>query len=328
MGFGPGRGVRGLARDLGATWSAAFVIACAAARLAGDEAGDSKTTLSRVESKAETSSRHDSKATPSRVAMAEPGAKHSDRAPAAASSSVGARLKHVDPSHPIARALDAVAEARSKFESVEDYTCTFYKRERIKGRLTGAHIMSMKARTRPHSIYFRFQQPSAGREAIYIAGRNRDKVLAHDVGLGRLIAGTLHLDPTGAQAMEDCRHPITEAGIGRLIEIVWNRWSMELNPDESDVSIRDDMMLGDRACTMIESTHNRRKGHFLFHKVRLYIDQDLGLPIRFEGYDWPDKVGGEPVLAEEYTYMNLRLNVGLKDRDFDTSNPAYQFGRF
>ena len=78
--------------------------------------------------------------------------------------------------------------------------------------------MSMKARTRPRSVYLKFRQPAAGREAIYVEGRNDGKVLAHDVGLGRLIAGTLHLDPDGSRAMEDCRHPITEAGIGPLLE--------------------------------------------------------------------------------------------------------------
>ena len=31
---------------------------------------------------------------------------------------------------------------------------------------------------------------------------------------------------------------------------------------------------------------------------------------------------------EEYTYMNLRVNVGLKDRDFDPGNKQYSYGRF
>jgi hypothetical protein len=33
-------------------------------------------------------------------------------------------------------------------------------------------------------------------------------------------------------------------------------------------------------------------------------------------------------LVEEYTYADLRLNVGLEDRDFDASNAEYAFGRF
>ena len=66
----------------------------------------------------------------------------------------------------------------------------------------------------------------------------------------------------------------------------------------------------------------------MFHRVRLYIDKELGLPIRFEAYDWPKHRGAEPELAEEYTYSELKLNVGLTELDFDVANSAYSFGRF
>ena len=256
---------------------------------------------------------------------------NSARAPIPSQSLVAAQdANHatLDDQGPIAQALRLVADCRKKYQGISDYTCTFYKRERIDGRLSKTHIMNMKARSKPNSIYLRFEQPAAGREAIYIEGQHKGKVLAHDVGLGRLIAGTLHLDPGGAQAMEDCRHPITEAGIGRLIDTVWNRWSTELTPEESLVTLRDDMMIGDRKCTLIETTHPKRRHHLTFHRVRLFIDQELGLPIRFEGYDWPKTPGADPELTEEYTYTNVRVNIGLGDRDFDAANPAYAFGRF
>ena len=64
---------------------------------------------------------------------------------------------------------------------------------------------------------------------------------------------------------------------------------------------------------MIESVHPRKHPHFLFHMVRLYIDHEHGLPIRFEAYDWPKHPGAGPELVEEYTYLNLRTNVGLRE---------------
>ena len=33
-------------------------------------------------------------------------------------------------------------------------------------------------------------------------------------------------------------------------------------------------------------------------------------------------------LVEEYTFSELRLNVGLSDLDFNVSNGNYAFGRF
>ena len=153
--------------------------------------------------------------------------------------------------------------------------------------------MAMKVRTKPQSIYLKFEQPAKGREAIYVAGRHGGKVLAHDVGFNKLLAGTLHLEPTSARAMEDCRHPITEAGIGPLLETVSQRWALELNQNETVVTF-DDMLVGEQHCLMIETTHPGRGGDFLFHKVRLFIDKELGLPIRFEAYDWPKHPGASP----------------------------------
>jgi hypothetical protein len=228
----------------------------------------------------------------------------------------------------IERAIRTIAACQARYDRVEDYTCTFFKRERIAGRMTALHVMDMKVRTKPQSIYFKFQQPAQGREAIYIAGRHSGKVLAHDVGLNKLIAGTLQLEPTSSRAMEDCRHPITEAGIGPLLDTLAKRWAIELNSQESVITFNEDMLVGEQRCTMIESTHPQRRPHFLHHKVRVFIDQETGLPIRFEAYDWPKHHRAQAELSEEYSYMQLKLNVGLRDIDFDVTNSQYSFGRF
>ena len=160
-------------------------------------------------------------------------------------------------------------------------------RERIKGQLTPRHVLMMKVRTQPRSIYLKFRQPFPGREAIYLVGRNNGKVLTHDVGLNKLLAGTLRLDPTGVWAMADCLHPISEAGIGPLLDTLQTRWSSELDPSESVVAFRDDQTVGTRRCTMIEATHPHQQPEFMFYRVRLFIDVELALPIHFEAYDWP-----------------------------------------
>lgn len=231
---------------------------------------------------------------------------------------------------PIQQAKQLIAESRRRYQNVQDYTCTFYKRERINGRETPTYVLSMKARSQPASIYFKFQRPTAnaGREAIWVAGRNGGKVIVHDVGLGKLVAGTLHLDPRGSRAMEDNRHPISDAGIGHLIATVSHHWEREMKPGDSQVTIQPGVLVGGRPCTLVESGHAQRQSHFMYHLVKLYIDQETGLPIRFEAYDWPRRPGLAPELLEEYTYMNLRLNAGLSDRDFDPSNTQYSFGRF
>jgi hypothetical protein len=51
------------------------------------------------------------------------------------------------------------------------------------------------------------------------------------------------------------------------------------------------------------------------------------VPIRYEAYDWPARQGGDPVLLEEYTYMNLQINQGFTDADFNVQNAKYNFNK-
>ncbi len=227
----------------------------------------------------------------------------------------------------IAEAKVAIASCKKTYMALNDYTCSFFKRERIDGELTPHNHMHMKARTKPLSIYFKFVKPTAGREAIYVAGAHGGKALVHDVGIGKLLAGTLKVDPRGSMGMDGNRHPITDAGIGHMIDTIVEAWQKELHASESIVVMHRNAKVGNRSCLMIESVHPKKQPGFLFHMVKVYIDHELNLPIRFEAYDWP-RNGRPAELIEEYTYSNLKLNVGLTSRDFDPSNASYSFGRF
>ena len=55
------------------------------------------------------------------------------------------------------------------------------------------------------------------------------------------------------------------------------------------------------------------------------MDDEHLIPIRYEAYDWPKEQGGQPILMEEYTYMNVKVNNGFTDADFDPTNAAYKF---
>ena len=57
----------------------------------------------------------------------------------------------------------------------------------------------------------------------------------------------------------------------------------------------------------------------------MFVDEELNIPVRYEAYDWPAQPGDEMQLLEEYSYLDVKLNVGLTDADFDDKNPAYSF---
>ena len=107
----------------------------------------------------------------------------------------------------------------------------------------------------------------------------------------------------------------------RLIRIAEN----DIRYSESQVRFVHDVKVNDRVGTCIEWVHPTPRRNFSFHILRVFVDDQLKLPIRSEKYDWPKEPGAAPELIEEYTYLNLKLNNGFTDADFDPRNPRYSF---
>jgi hypothetical protein len=225
--------------------------------------------------------------------------------------------------HPLRPAIDLAEESLTVMEGVSDYTAVFSKRELLGNRLT-SQTMEMKFRHRPFSVYFKFRGAEAGREVIFIDGRNRGNLLVHETGVAAL-AGTITIAPTAPEVMKNTRHPITQAGLYNLVAKVAEQWRSESRFGEVDVKTFPNAKLGDLPCIAIQTTHPQPRREFKFHMTRLYLDRDQKLPVRVEQFGWPRNGSDKPPLVEEYTYTNVRVNVGLTDLDFDQRNPAYGF---
>jgi hypothetical protein len=83
--------------------------------------------------------------------------------------------------------------------------------------------------------------------------------------------------------------------------------------------------VGDRICTHLVVKHPVKREYFDFHIAEIHIDDERNVPLRYAAYKWPEVKGGEPVLDEEVTYLDLDLNVGLTEKDFDPDNKEYNF---
>lgn len=229
----------------------------------------------------------------------------------------------IDPKHPLAPALEHAYRSRRSLEAIEDYEAVFSKRERINGRLK-ATTMNLKLREKPFSVYLKYVNPNEGREVVYVQGRNGGMLLAHDTGI-KAIAGTVSLAPDSEDAMEDNRYPITLIGMRNLIDQVIGQWEEEGKYGEIDVKYYPNAKLSGAECKVIESVHPQPRKQFKFKMTRLFLDKQTNLPVRVEQYAFPAAGDKEPPLVEEYTYSQLRTNVGLTDRDFDTKNSNYAF---
>jgi hypothetical protein len=233
-------------------------------------------------------------------------------------------------SHPLDPVLRLAEEIRDYLDSdVVDYTATLVKRERVKGKLGKEEHMEVKIRNRrgdgesrvPLSTYLKFVPPSpnAGREVIWVESRDNGQLHSYQFGI------PVKLAPTSALAMMGNKYPITEIGLLRLAEMLIERGKRDRELGICKVEVFEDQMVAGRACQLIQVTHDNRHAQYDFHIAQVYIDNELKVPIRYAAYLWPESAGESPPLEEEYTYSNLKLNVGLKDLDFDPENPEYRF---
>lgn len=231
----------------------------------------------------------------------------------------------IDPQHPLAPALDHAYKAREALDSVKDYTAIFSKQEMI-GQQLKKTSMNLKFREEPFSVYMQFGKPYEGREVIYVAGANKNMLLAHDTGVRAVLGGTVSLSPDSQQAMEDNRYPVTMIGLRKMLDRIIEQWEAEGKFGETNVKYFPNAKLGtDVACKVIESSHPQPRKQFKFQMTRLYIDKQSGLAIRVEQYGFPQKGEKSSPLVEEYTYMSVKTNVGLTNLDFDAKNSNYAF---
>ena len=241
--------------------------------------------------------------------------------------------------HPLDPALEYARNGLKTIQTgVADYTCTLVKRERVQDKLGDYEYLFTKVRNRkvengkvvkPFSVYMYFMKPTSlkGREVIFIEGRNSDKMIAHEGGTTGGWLPAVWLRPDGVIAMRGQRYPITEVGIENLVLKLIERGERDraTNGPNTDVTFHKDAKVNGRVCTLLQIKHPKPAPNLDFHLAQIFIDDELKVPIRYASYGFPSREGEAMPIIEEYTYLNLKLNVGLTDEDFNHTNKDYGF---
>lgn len=248
-----------------------------------------------------------------------------------------ASTRPASPVHSLDRALQIARDGlRHCQENVKDYTAVLIKRERVGGVLGQHEYMYAKVRnrkvaggrlTQPLSVYLGFLKPSSvkGREVIFVEGRNDGNLVAHEGGLKGRFLPTVNIPPTGMLAMRGQRYPMTEIGIENLMSKLIERGELARKYADVTCEFRTNARVKDRVCTVLQVTQPTKRPELDFYQAQIFIDDQLNVPIRYVAYDWPKREGAPLEVIEEYTYLNLKINQGLTDTDFDAYNKAYNF---
>jgi len=214
-----------------------------------------------------------------------------------------------------------------KWQSVKDYTCTFVKQERVKGKLLDKETILFKHRVKPHSVYMKWiKDPHEGRESLYVQGKNDNEIKVHEGGL--LGAVNVNLDPRGSMVMKENRHTVFDAGIGNVIKLIRN--DFEKAKADGDGKFEDLGMVVKEGANLrcfratfpvdkAKTGYDPVKGTYYSSNIVICIDGRTTLPAAIEHRD------AKGQLEEFYLYKDCRLNPGLTDKDFDPDNDDYRF---
>jgi hypothetical protein len=239
--------------------------------------------------------------------------------------------------HPLDEAIGIAEDALDNFRAnYDDYTAYLHKRERVGGVTGELEVATVKIRNRkeeggvlkvPFGVYIKFVKPVkiAGREALWVEGANSGKMIGHKARGESVVTISAWLLPTSNLAMAGQLYPITEIGIENLINKLIERGGKERAHGDVDVEWTKNV-INKRPCRVLTLLHPEKDARFDFHKAQIFIDDAFGVPVRYVAYDWPkgDKLAASDIL-EEYTYTDIKFNVGLTDKDFDSRNKSYNF---
>lgn len=206
----------------------------------------------------------------------------------------------------------AWSDVVAAYAPVRDYTAVYEKRERAidDGDLQRIRLSFRK----PLDVKLEWYD-SGGKidqVAVYRQGMNDGKLLARKSGMLGGMLGTMKLDPHSGRAMGDSRHPITEVGIGYLIDEVSRAMK---NGEVTAKPAVEDAVDGARAVRFdLEGPATAKVfGVDGAARVSIWVDAALKLPVKAEVVDAAGR------MLERHRFTDLKLNVGLTDRTFTLS---------
>ncbi|WP_339908926.1 DUF1571 domain-containing protein [Symmachiella dynata] len=232
-------------------------------------------------------------------------------------------------------ALNLLENGRERLKSINHYTATFIKQERVGDELTEGDVTEIKVRHEPFSVYMKWVETDAGQEMLYADGVNDGNILLKQVGWKSRLLPVISLDPHCVLAMSQSRYPVTQMGLLRLVEtLITDRQNdLEKNTDLK-CQLFDDEVCHERPCYRFILEYGSPQVSATYRKSDLFIDKELSVPIQIANFTWPESDWGadwgceemdDETLIEYYGYCDLALGTPLSDLDFDRSNEEYGF---
>lgn len=200
-----------------------------------------------------------------------------------------------------------ISAMEKSFADLQDYTCMFNKMEIIGDRCLEVKDVLFKFK-KEKELFLTWTTGENKGQKIYFNGLNSDpKILVRPSGL--MCFTTLSLDPRGSLAMRNNRHTVFESGMGYIIQMIRKNFELSKKLKTGDIFFTKEIIRGTQKLKIYRSRFPEGRG-FYAGQIDIGIDSEFELPTELKTWDWNQK------LVEHYTYVNLKLNSGLKHEDF------------
>lgn len=200
---------------------------------------------------------------------------------------------------------------------VKDYTMDFFQQERIDGSLSKVQDTFVKFRGKPFSVYMKWlTNPAGASQLIYVEGKYKnDKGVSQIViqpsgGISQFLTGGSVLRvPTAPDVLKESIYPINLFGLRQEVSDFVEDIKIADKSKEAHYKFDGIKEFDKKTCAVFEVCGPDKPPFYAPKKV-LYLDVKTLLPARITYYE---KNGD---IRADYKYKNIKLNVGLTDKDF------------
>jgi hypothetical protein len=216
-------------------------------------------------------------------------------------------------------ALAIIHSMQKAHASLDDYITVLHEKKIVDDGESTTDKILLKFK-KPYSVYLCWLNGDhRGREVIYIEGANDGNMWVHN---GSFPDITLCLSPEFCQSISNGRHSVKETGVGYVVDTIAK--DLDRNNGNPVEQVRfvdhgEKLVLGEVSRCLEMISPPREDSTFYSHRAYLCQSQRTGLLNKIKVWDHQNK------LVEDYGFENTIKNVGLKDKDFDTENPEYNF---
>jgi len=192
---------------------------------------------------------------------------------------------------------------------VHDYTGTFLKQERIKGKLKKTEQIAIMFKEKPFSVFMKWEKNAgSGDKMLYVEGSNNNQMLVHPTGLFSWIK-SVKREPRGKDAKKATLRTCDQFGFYRSMKSLVELYETAQKSGDLKTNYIGDTKVDGRPCIAIERMlPNNNK--YPYQRTVVEIDIEYLLPVKVSMYDWQNQLIGS------YVFLNLRFNTGMTNARF------------